>query len=139
MDETCSHAGCHHRRNAIFAHHNRAMPEWSANVGDDCRSHGEKRRPSGGCRHGNQHVTRVHLSKIIRAAPKMLITPPATAAELNSMARNKSPLPRKTVAMKRSSFAPRRSRTTPTNHKKAMPENGTRFSARLTVLQLPES
>jgi len=81
----------------------------------------------------------VHLPKIIRAAPKMLITPPATAAELNSMARNKSPLPRKTVAMKRSSFAPRRSRTTPTNHKKAMPENGTRFSARLTVLQLPES
>jgi hypothetical protein len=50
-----------------------------------------------------------------------MIIPPATAAEANSMARNKSPLPRKTVAKKRSSSSPNRSRSTPMNHKKAKP------------------
>jgi hypothetical protein len=32
--------------------------------------------------------------------------------------------------------SPRRSRSTPMNHKKAMPANGTRFSARAIVLEL---
>src|SRR5258705_4435610 len=63
-----------------------------------------------------------------------MMTPPATAAEANSIARKKSPLPRKTVAKKRSSIPPRRPRSTPMNHKKAIPANGTRFSARATVL-----
>src|SRR6266436_9078859 len=62
--------------------------------------------------------------------------PPPTAAEANSIARNRSPLPRKTVAKKRSSSSPRRSRSTPMNHKKAMPANGTRFSARATLFEL---
>ena len=52
------------------------------------------------------------------------------------MARNKSPLPRKTVAKKRSSSSPNRSRSTLMNHKKAMPANGTRFSARAPVFEL---
>src|SRR5208282_4474598 len=65
-----------------------------------------------------------------------MMIPPATAAEANSMARNKSPLPRKTVAKKRSSSSPRRSRSTPMNHQKAMPANGTRFSARATLFEL---
>src|SRR4029077_7318061 len=65
-----------------------------------------------------------------------MMIPPATAAEAKSMARNRSPLPRKTVAKKRSSSSPNRSRTTPMNHKKAMPANGTRFSARATLFEL---
>ncbi len=65
--------------------------------------------------------------------PYKLITPPAMAAEANNMARNKSPLPRNTVAKKRSSFSPSLSRTTPMNHKKAIPANGSRFKANVTV------
>ena len=65
-----------------------------------------------------------------------MMIPPATAAEANSMARNKSPLPRNTVAKKRSSKSPRRSRSTAMNHKKAMPAKGTRFGARATVFEL---
>jgi hypothetical protein len=62
--------------------------------------------------------------------------PPATVADAKSMAGNKSPLPRNTVAKKRSSRSPNRSRSTPMNHKKAMPANGTRFSARATLFEL---
>jgi hypothetical protein len=65
--------------------------------------------------------------------------PPTTAAEANRMARNRSPLPRKTVAKKRSSSSPSRSRSTPMNHKKAMPANGTRFSTRATLFELVSS
>ena len=46
--------------------------------------------------------------------------PPATAANT----RNRNPLPRKTVAKKRSSSSPRRSDSTPMNRKKAMPAKG---------------
>ena len=56
-------------------------------------------------------------------------SPPETAAPTKSMATNNRPLPRNTVAKKRSSRWPTRSRITPMNHKKAMPANGTRFSA----------
>src|SRR6478752_9757677 len=62
--------------------------------------------------------------------------PPATAAEAKNMARNKSPLPKKTVAKKRSSSSPSRSRKTPMNHKNAMPAKGTKFSATATVPEL---
>ena len=41
------------------------------------------------------------------------------------MATKSRPLPRKTVAKNLSSRAPMRSRTTPMNHRKAMPVNGT--------------
>lgn len=44
----------------------------------------------------------------------------------NSMARKRSPLPMNTVETSRSSTSPSCSRTTPINHKKAMPANGTR-------------
>jgi hypothetical protein len=43
---------------------------------------------------------------------------------------------RKTMAKKRSSSSPRPSRSTPMIHKKAMPANGTRFSARANVFDL---
>ena len=42
------------------------------------------------------------------------------------MATNSRPLPRNTVAKKRSSWSPIRSRTTPRNHRNAMPANGAR-------------
>src|SRR5208283_3045569 len=57
------------------------------------------------------------------------ISPPAKAAPTNSMATNSRPLPRKTDAKNRSSRRPIRSRTTPMNHKKAIPANGTRSNA----------
>src|SRR5438034_914549 len=65
--------------------------------------------------------------------------PPATAAATNSIATNNSPLPRNTVAKNRSSRAPIRSRSTPMNHKKAIPANGTRFSATATAARRPGS
>src|SRR5579872_1127744 len=55
------------------------------------------------------------------------------------MARNRSPLPRNTVAKKRSSCSPIRSRSTPMNHRKATPANGRRFSARGMDFPLLES
>jgi Ulp1 family protease len=55
------------------------------------------------------------------------------------MATNSRPLPRNTVAKNRSSRWPIRSRTTPTNHKKAIPANGMRFSATATVALRRES
>jgi len=63
----------------------------------------------------------------------LAIRPPATAAPTNSMATNSRPLPKNTVAKNRSSRSPIRSRTTPTNHKKAIPANGMRFSAIATA------
>ena len=56
-------------------------------------------------------------------------SPAATAPVQNSIATNSSPLPRNTVAKKRSSFSPMRSRTTPMNHRKAIPANGNRLRA----------
>ena len=46
---------------------------------------------------------------------------------MNSIAKNSSPLPKKTVENSRSSTLPSCSRTTPMNHKKAIPANGTRW------------
>ena len=51
------------------------------------------------------------------------------AEEAKVTARNRSPLPRKTVVKKRSSFAPMRSRSTPMNHRKAIPAKGSRLRA----------
>src|SRR5579875_845920 len=63
--------------------------------------------------------------------------PPPMAAVVKSIARKSSPLPRKTVAKKRSSNWPMRSRTTPMNHRNAMPANGTRLSPRIRVCFAP--
>jgi hypothetical protein len=61
-------------------------------------------------------------------------TAPITAAAANSIARNNKALPKKTVAKKRSSRCPSRSRSTPINHRKATPANGTRFNAIVIAL-----
>jgi hypothetical protein len=61
------------------------------------------------------------------------------AAAVKTMARNKSPLPKNTVEKKRSSLWPSRSRSTPMNHRKATPSNGTRFMASATVLEFVSS
>ena len=66
-------------------------------------------------------------------------SPPPTAAATNNMATNNRPLPRNTVAKKRSSRSPIRSRSTPTNHRNAIPANGTRFSATTTAVRRAES
>lgn len=79
------------------------------------------------------------LIKLSGLMPYKLITLPATPEEVNSIAKNKSPLPRKTVEKNRSSDDPKRSRITPINHKKAIPENGIRFKARLTLAELSAS
>ena len=55
------------------------------------------------------------------------------------MATNNRPLPRNTVAKKRSSRSPIRSRSTPTNHRNAIPANGTRFNAIATTARCCES
>jgi len=67
--------------------------------------------------------------RISGALIKTRMSPPARAADVKVIAMYSSPLPRKTVAKKRSSSAPRRLRTTAINHKKAMPANGIRFKA----------
>src|SRR5262249_23681507 len=45
-----------------------------------------------------------------------------------------NPLPKKTVAKNWSSNSPRRLRTTPINHREAIPANGSRFKAALSAL-----
>ena len=64
---------------------------------------------------------------------------PATAAATNSMPTNSRPLPRNTVANRRSSRSPIRSRSTPMNHRKAIPANGMRFRATATAVRRRES
>ena len=64
--------------------------------------------------------------------------PPAMAAPTNNMATNSRPLPRNTVAKKRSSRSPIRSLSTPMNHRNAIPANGTRFKATATAARLRE-
>src|SRR6185437_4173623 len=56
--------------------------------------------------------------------------------EAKTTARNRNPLPRNTVAKKRSSCSHMRSRSTPMNHKKVIPAKGNRPRARLTDLAL---
>lgn len=60
-----------------------------------------------------------------------------TAAAQNSIARKSNPLPRKTVANRRSSSGPRRSRITPTNQRKATPAKGMRLIANVIVSVRP--
>jgi hypothetical protein len=55
------------------------------------------------------------------------------------MAMKRNPLPRNTVAKNRSSRSPMRSRTIPMNQRKAIPENGTRFNARMICRLRPGS
>ena len=57
---------------------------------------------------------------------------PAVAAEAKSIAVKSRPLPRNTVAKKRSSASPTRSRTTPMNQRNAIPANGMIASANST-------
>jgi len=59
------------------------------------------------------------------------------AAEANIMARKSRPLPKNTVEKNWSSMSPRRERTTPTNHRKAIPAKGTNVSASEIVVVLP--
>ena len=58
---------------------------------------------------------------------------PEMAAAPKRHATNSNPLPRNTVAKNRSSSSPRRSRSTPMNHRNAIPANGTRYSASRTA------
>src|SRR5260370_23658731 len=67
------------------------------------------------------------------------MSPPPTAAATNIMPTNNRPLPRKTVAKKRSSCLPIRSLTTPMSHRNAIPANGTRLSAVATAALRRES
>ena len=58
-------------------------------------------------------------------------------APMKSIARKSSPLPRNTVENSRSSISPSWSRTTPMNHRKAMPANGIRWRlSRIIVRRL---
>src|SRR5215469_8343779 len=66
---------------------------------------------------------------------KTRISPPANAADVKTIAIYNNPLPRKTVAKKRSSSEPKRLRTTAMNHRKAIPANGSRFKASETVVE----
>jgi hypothetical protein len=50
--------------------------------------------------------------------------------------KKQKPAAKKDLAKKRSSSSPRRLRSTPMNHGKAMPANGTRLSARATWVEL---
>ena len=59
------------------------------------------------------------------------------AAAPKNIARKSSPLPRNTVENRRSSTSPSWSRTTPTNHRNAMPANGTRFRLHRTSRSRP--
>src|SRR5215469_16219648 len=72
-------------------------------------------------------------------AAAAMIRPPIRAAALNSIPRYNRPLPKNTVAKNRSSASPSRSRSTPMNHKNAIPANGTRLSARATASEFPLS
>ena len=69
----------------------------------------------------------VQISALTFGPASISIMLVAVTAPWNSMARKSSPLPRNTVENSRSSITtPTCSRTTPMNHKKAMPANGTR-------------
>jgi len=67
------------------------------------------------------------------------MSPPPIAAATNIIPTNRRPLPRNTVAKKRSSRSPIRSRSTPRNHRNAIPANGTRLRATATAVRRPES
>ena len=61
------------------------------------------------------------------------IRAPINAAAANRHATNSNPLPRNTVAKNLSSSSPKRFRSTPMNHRNAIPANGTRASAKRTA------
>src|SRR3977135_1701983 len=65
--------------------------------------------------------------------------PPVAAEEAKVIARNRRPRPRNTVAKKRSSCPPIRSRSTPMNHRKAIPAKGSRPRASRIDFALWES
>ena len=67
------------------------------------------------------------------------MSPPVIAAPVKIMATNNRPLPRNTVAKKRSSRLPIRSRSTRMNHRNAIPANGMRFKAIATAARRLES
>jgi hypothetical protein len=84
------------------------------------------------------------LSISFGSAVKVRRIAPITAAAANKVARKSSPLPRKTVAKKRSSRVPRRSRSTPMNQRNEIPATGIKFNASATrprsaVSQAPAS
>src|SRR5262249_1449719 len=61
------------------------------------------------------------LISCVGAASNEMMSAPATAAAANSIAKNRRPLPKNTVAKNLSSRSPRRSRNTPMNHRNAIP------------------
>src|ERR1700735_1696366 len=70
-------------------------------------------------------------------SPAMI--PPSMPAATKNMPTNSRPLPMKILAKKPSACRPIRSLITPRNHRKAIPANGTRFSATSTVVRRAES
>src|SRR5947208_2104344 len=64
---------------------------------------------------------------------------PATPAATKVSPRYNKPLPKKIVENNWSSSSARRSRTTPMNHRKAIPANGNKLKAREIVLACPAS
>ena len=66
-------------------------------------------------------------TRIPSALAKASISPRVTATAAKSMATKSKPLPRNTVAKKRSSNSPMWLRRTAINHRNAIPVNGTRF------------
>jgi len=76
---------------------------------------------------GEYNVTKAMMSEL------------TTAPAQKSIARNNSPLPKNTVANRRSSRWPRRSRTTPMNQRNATPAKGMRLMASAMVPAFPPS
>ena len=74
-----------------------------------------------------------------RASAAVLISPAATAPDTKNMPTKSRPLPRKTVAKNRSSPGPMRSRSTPMNHRKAIPANGSSWRLSDTALRRASS
>src|SRR5215204_4908760 len=67
-DAAGRYGGPEHGRDAVLSRHDRAMAQGSADVRDHRRGHREERRPSrrGDGRH--EHLPRVHLAEVLRAA-----------------------------------------------------------------------
>jgi hypothetical protein len=65
------------------------------------------------------------VGALVRVATAWARTPANSPLATNSIATNNRPLPRNTVAKNRSSRSPIRLRTTPMNHRNAMPAKAT--------------
>src|SRR5512146_808123 len=68
MDAASSVSGGYHSRDTIFARDDRTVAERPTDIGHDCGSHHKKRCPGRCGNHGDDHIPRAHLRKIIWAA-----------------------------------------------------------------------